>query len=74
MAYNTPKKLYVIYDRENHEYLQKFTDIRTPFNFGEFCTCHLFEDRIEANSCVGFGQEVLEIEITKWSCKEILDV
>lgn len=65
--YNDPKRIYIVYKRETHEYLQELGD------FGYFCTCRLFltHELARKTSVLNKGSEVLEIELTKWSCKEI---
>ena len=73
MAYNSAKRLYTIHNRESHTYLSDKSYI-----FGDFCDCQLFDSLFLAQrECEILNSdklEILEIEITKWSCKEILDV
>ena len=74
--YNSPKILYVVYRKDTHEYLQEIST-----NWGYFCTARLFYDKTLPTHLLKIGYtelfndkiaQVLEIEITKWSCKEPL--
>lgn len=77
MKYNDPKKLYIIYRKDTHDYLQEIST-----NWGYFCTARLFHDSGLATRILkeGYGElwnskvaQVLEVEINKWGCKEILE-
>ena len=77
MKYNDPKKLYIIYRKDTHDYLQEIST-----NWGYFCTARLFHDKILPTDLLKIGHkelwdskvaQVLEVEISKWSCKEPLE-
>lgn len=71
--YNDPKRLYVIHRKDTHEYLQEIST-----NWGYFCTTRLFNSKEMAHSTLksnhpNLNAEVLEVEITKWQCREPLE-
>jgi hypothetical protein len=76
--YNDPKRLYIIYRKDTHEYLQEIST-----NWGYFCTARLFHDKTLPLDLLKIGlkelydnkvAQVLEIDITKWQAKEPLPI
>lgn len=83
--YNDPKKLYVIYRDDTHEYLsdiwfnpdsnsdEKYSQIEY---WGVFAEVKLFDDLTDiefVKSKLQTPAKILEIEITKWACKEPIE-
>lgn len=68
-------KRYVVHRKDTHEYMQEVSSV-----FGNFCSARLFCDNKNASHVIntvhnGLSDklEVLEIELTKWMAKEILE-
>lgn len=73
--YNEDKKLYVIYRKDTHEYMQK------PDGWGYFCNAEFFENQQYPTDIInvhyrelseGNQIEVLEGSVTKWAFKQPL--